>query len=121
MSLSMPRPTIRRKRQATNTVLVALMVAFTGSMLGVVFGVMLGEVSGREAWIIGLVAVVTGRLLALLSLKPVMATGFITGGLTIYLVFHLNIGAIFAYQARGNIVLIVPYITCDLIPANWTV
>ncbi|QYK42800.1 MAG: PAS domain-containing protein [Paracoccaceae bacterium] len=103
-------PATRRQRQAVRTVLIALAVAFCGAMLGVVFGVALGEVAGPEAWIIGLCAVVTGGLLVLLSVRPDMATGAITGTLAVYFVFHLNVGAILAFRTSQDIVLIVPYI-----------
>ncbi len=104
-------PANRHQRHAMNTVSIALMVAFFGAMLGVVFGVWLGDVSGPEAWVIGLVALVTGGLLVLLTLKPKMATGAIPGLLSVYFVLHLNIGAIIAYRASGDVLLIVPYIT----------
>ncbi|SUZ33547.1 Blue-light-activated protein [Roseibaca ekhonensis] len=100
-----------RQRQARDIVLIALIIAFLGGLLGVVFGIMLGTVSEGEAWIIGLLVVVTSGLLVFVSLRPLIATRVITAILTIYFVFHLNGGAILAYKASGDLVRTVPYIS----------
>lgn len=101
----------RRQIQARKMVLISLMIALTGAMLGVVFGIILGDVTGPEAWVIGLVTFVTSTLLVAVTIKPVMATGVITAVLSVYFVFHLNVGAIFAYRESAEITLIVPYVT----------
>lgn len=100
----------RRQRQARNVVLIAMVIAFSGALLGVVFGIALGAVTGPEVWIIGLCAIVTGGMMVLVYFKPAMATSVATGVLTVYFVFHLNAGAIIAYRASGDIVRIIPYV-----------
>lgn len=100
-----------RQKHARRMVRMSLVIAFTGAMLGVIFGVVLGEVKDAEALLIGVVTAVTGGLLVIVFVRPVMATGLITGVLTIYLVVHLNAGAILAYQPTGDIGPIFPYIT----------
>lgn len=99
-----------RQRQARNVVLLAMVIAFFGALLGVVFGIALGAVTGPEVWIIGVCAIVTGGMIALVYLKPAMATSVATGVLTVYFVFHINAGAIIAYRASGDIVRIIPYV-----------
>lgn len=101
----------RHQRQARNIVLIALVVAFLGGLLGVVFGIVLGTVSEAEAWVIGLLVIVTSGLLGLVSFRPSIATRAITAILTIYFVFHLNAGAILAYASSGDLVRTVPYIS----------
>ncbi|HDZ08932.1 hypothetical protein LCGC14_0139020 [marine sediment metagenome] len=101
----------RRQRQARNVVLIALLVGFAGAMLGVVFGVLAGALIGAEAWLIGFLGVVTGVLIVLVMLKPAMATSVAAGVLTTYFAFHLNAGAIIVYQASGEVLRIIPYIT----------
>ena len=100
-----------RQKHARRMVRMSLVIAFTGAMLGVIFGVVLGEVKDAETLLIGVVTAVTGGLLVIVFVRPVMATGMITGVLTIYLVVHLNAGAILAYQPTGDIGPIFPYIT----------
>ncbi|MEX1198282.1 MAG: PAS domain-containing protein [Pseudohongiellaceae bacterium] len=100
----------RRQRQARNTVLIALLVAFAGAMLGVVFGISSGAVVGPDVWLIGLLTVVSGGLMLLLVLKPAMATSVITGVLTLYFAVHLNAGAIVIYGASGEFVRTIPYV-----------
>ncbi len=99
-----------RRRQALKAVQIALSIAFSGAMLGVFFGVALGAVSTVEAWLIGLCAFVTGSMLVLVSVHPVMATGVITGCLSIFLALYLNAVSIVGYGASEQIVAIVPYI-----------
>jgi PAS domain S-box-containing protein len=99
-----------RQRQARNVVLTALMIAFSGAMLGVVFGIALGAMTGPEAVVIGLCAIVTGGMVVCVFIKPELATSAITGLLSVYLVFHLNVGSIIAYEASGSVISIVPYI-----------
>lgn len=101
----------RRQRQAGKAVLIALLVAFSGAMLGIVFAVALGDVNGPEAWVIGIFTVVISSMLLIVSVKPAMATGVIAGVLSVYFVFHLNAGAIVAYNASEDIFRIIPYIT----------
>ncbi|MDZ7670318.1 MAG: ATP-binding protein [Gammaproteobacteria bacterium] len=101
----------RRQRQARNIVLIALMIAFSGAMLGVVFGITSGTVIGPDAWLIGFLALVTSGLIVLVLLKPAMATSVITGALTIYFAFHLNAGAITVYNASGDFIRTIPYLT----------
>lgn len=104
-------PVSRHRRLAGKAVLVALMLAFFGSMLGVVFGIAFGEVSGVEVWVISLVVLVTGGLLVLVSWRPTLATEAITGLLTVYFVIHLNVGAILAFEASDRLVRAIPYVT----------
>jgi PAS domain S-box-containing protein len=99
-----------RNRQARNAVLIALAISFSGSLFGVVFGVGSGVVEGAEAGIIALCGVVTGGLLILMLAKPFLATGAITGILSVYFVFHLNAGAILAFDESQNILRIMPYL-----------
>ena len=66
--------TDRRRRQARNVVLLAMVIAFFGALLGVVFGIALGAVTGPEVWIIGICAIVTGSMIILVHFKPWMAT-----------------------------------------------
>ncbi|MCC5986337.1 MAG: response regulator [Pararhodobacter sp.] len=100
-----------RRRQARKTVQIALLIAFSGAMLGVFFGVALGAVSTAEVWLIGLCALVTVGLLILISVQPAMATGVITGSLSVFFAIYLNAVAILAYRASEEMVAIVPYIT----------
>jgi len=100
-----------RRRSAGNAVLVALVIALIGSVVGVIFAVTLGEVSGPEAWAIGLVTVVTCGLLVLLLVRPSTATGVITAILSVYFAVHLNAGAIVAYMESGQIFRVLPYAT----------
>lgn len=100
-----------RRRQAQNAVQIALMIAFSGALLGVFFGVGLRAVTLAEAWLIGFCALVTGGMLVLVTLRPAMATGVITGSLSIFFLFYLNIVAILAYRTSEEIVLIAPYLT----------
>lgn len=100
----------RRHGRARNVVLIAMVIAFFGALLGLVFGIKLGGVSGLEARIIELCIVVTGGMMVLLYFKPDMATNVITGVLTVYFIFHLNAGAIMAFRGSGDIVRILPYI-----------
>ncbi|MCO0615168.1 ATP-binding protein [Lutimaribacter sp. EGI FJ00015] len=86
------------------------MIAFFGAMLGVVFGMTLGAVTGPEAWVIGLTAAVTGGMMVIVYFKPSMATSVITGVLSIYFIFHLNAGAIIGFRSSGDIVRIIPYV-----------
>ncbi len=101
------------QREAKRAVLTALAIAFLGSMLGIVLAVIPGIVTGAEAWIIGftVTVTVTGGLLILVALRPAMATGAVTGSLSVYLIFHLNAGAIIAYHSSGDIFRIIPYIS----------
>lgn len=99
-----------RTKQAKNAVLVALAISFFGSVFGVVFGVGSGVVTGAEAWIIGLCSVVTGGLWILMLVRPLYATGAITGLLSIYFVFHLNAGSMFAFDQSKDILRIMPYL-----------
>ncbi|MEQ8903421.1 MAG: ATP-binding protein [Roseovarius sp.] len=85
-------------------------IAFFGAMLGVIFGIALGTVTRPEAWIIGLCAAVTGGMMVPVYLKPTMATSVVSGALTVYFVFHLNAGAIIAYQASEEVIRIIPYV-----------
>jgi PAS domain S-box-containing protein len=101
----------RHKSQAGNTVLIALVIAFCGAMLGVIFGVTLGQMSMPEASIIGLCVIVTGGLTGVVFIRPQAATSLVTGSMTIYFVFHLNAGAIIAYEASEEIIRIIPYVT----------
>lgn len=101
----------QRQREAKRAVLTALAIAFLGSMLGIVLAVIPGIVTGAEAWIIGLTVTVTGGLLILVALRPAIATGAVTGSLSVYLIFHLNAGAIIAYHSSGDIFRIIPYIS----------
>ena len=103
-------PAGRRHRQARNVVLTALGIAFAGAMLGVVFGFTLDAVSRPEAWIIGVCAIVTGGMAGFAVLKPELSTNVIPSLLSVYLVFHLNAGALVAYEATGDIVRIIPYV-----------
>lgn len=102
--------TDRHLRQARNVVLVALLVGFSGALLGVVFGILSGSVTGPEAWLIAVLGVVTGSLVVLELVKPAMATSVVTGLLTVYFAVHLNAGAIIAYQATGEMLRTVPYL-----------
>lgn len=102
--------TDRRRRQARNVVLLAMVIAFFGALLGVVFGIALGAVTGPEVWIIGICAIVTGSMIILVHFKPWMATSVITGVLTVYFVFHINAGSIIAFRASGDIVRVIPYV-----------
>ncbi|MEQ8514837.1 MAG: PAS domain-containing protein, partial [Chromatocurvus sp.] len=100
----------RRLRQARNVVLIALIVGFSGALLGVVFGILAGPDIGPDAWLIAVLGAVTGSLTVLVLLKPAMATSVITGVLTVYFAVHLNAGAIIVYQASGDILRILPYL-----------
>lgn len=100
----------RRLRQARNVVLIAVIVGFSGAMLGVVFGIAAGSVIGPDAWLIGALGLITGALMVMVLLKPAMATRVITGVLTVYFAVHLNAGAIIVYQATGDMLRIVPYL-----------
>jgi PAS domain S-box-containing protein len=100
----------RRLRQARNVVLIALIVGFSGAMLGIVFGILAGSVIGPEAWLIGVLSAVTSALMILVFVKPTMATSVVTGILTVYFAVHLNAGAIIVYQATGEVLRIVPYL-----------
>lgn len=100
----------RRLRQARNIVLIALIVGFSGALLGVVFGILAGSVIGPDAWLIAVLGTVTGCLFVLVILKPAMATSVITGVLTVYFAVHLNAGAIIVYQATGEALRIIPYL-----------
>ncbi len=101
----------RYKQQATQVVLITMMLAFTGSFLGVIFGIVLGDIRPPESWVIALCVVVVGGLLILFLLRPAMATGVITASLSVFFVFYLNLGAILAYTASPEITRIVPYIS----------
>lgn len=98
-----------RRRQAQNSVRLSLIIAFVGAMLGTVVAVGLGDVSGPESWVLGIAAVVTGGLLVAVSIRPAMATGVITGCLTVYYCVHLNAGAIIAYATTDEISRTLPY------------
>jgi PAS domain S-box-containing protein len=100
----------RRLRQARNVVLIALIVGFTGALLGVVFGILAGSVIGPDAWLIAVLSAVTSVLMVLVLLKPAMATSVVTGVLTVYFAVQLNAGAIIVYQATGEILRIIPYL-----------
>ncbi|OFE12991.1 hypothetical protein PHACT_07440 [Pseudohongiella acticola] len=97
-------------RQARNVVLVALLVGFSGALLGVIFGILSGSVTGPEAWLIAVLGVVTGSLILLELVKPAMATSVVTGVLTVYFAVHLNAGAIIVYQATGEMLRTLPYL-----------
>jgi F0F1-type ATP synthase assembly protein I len=101
----------RRRGQAKNIVLIALVIAFSGAMLGVFFGITPGSVTGPDAWLIGFLALVSGSLTILVVLKPAMATSVISSVLTIYFALHLNAGGIIVYQATGDFLRTIPYLT----------
>lgn len=101
----------RHQSQAGRTVLIALVIAFCGAMIGVIFGFALGEMTIPEASIVGLCVIVTGGLTGIVFIRPRMATSFVTGSMAIYFVFHLNAGAIITYEASEEIIRIVPYVT----------
>jgi len=48
--------------------------------------------------------------LILTMVRPFLATGAITGLLSVYFVFHLNAGAIFGFDQSENILRILPYL-----------
>lgn len=98
-----------RRRQAQNSVRLSLIIAFVGAMLGTVVAVGLGNISGAESWVLGIAAVVTGGLLVAVTIRPAMATGVITGCLTVYYCVHLNAGAIIAYATTDQISRTLPY------------
>lgn len=98
-----------RRSQAQNSVRLSLIIAFSGAMLGTVVAVGLGNIQGPESWILLLAAAITGCLLILVSVRPAMATGAITGCLTIYFFAHLNAGAIIAYATTGLTSRTLPY------------
>jgi PAS domain S-box-containing protein len=98
-----------RQKQAQNAVRLSLMIAFTGAMLGTVVAVGLGNISGAESWILILAAVITGGLLIAVSIWPALATGLITGSLTVYYFVHLNAGAIIAYATTDLTTRTLPY------------
>lgn len=110
MSINLETDESQRQRKAKRAVLTALIIAFLGSLLGIVLAVIPGTVTGAEAWIISLCVTVTGGLMILVVLRPSMATGVVTGILSVYLVFHLNAGAIVAYQTSETVLRIIPYI-----------
>jgi len=99
-----------RQEQAKNAVLVALAISFAGSLFGLLFGVATGLTTLPESWIIGLCSVVTGGLLVLVRLNPSLATGPITGALSVFFVFHLNAGSILAYHATEGLLRALPYL-----------
>ena len=101
----------RRRGQARNVVLIAVVIAFSSAMLGVFFGIMSETGIGPDAWLIGALLLVSGCLMTLVLLKPAMATGVVTAALTIYFAFHLNAGAMVVYQASGDFVRALPYVT----------
>jgi PAS domain S-box-containing protein len=98
-----------RRRQAQNSVRVSLIIAFAGAMLGTVVAVGLGNISGPEAWLLFLAAVVTGSLLIAVYMRAAMATSVITGCLTVYYFAHLNAGAIIAYATTDLTSRTLPY------------
>ena len=98
-----------RRRQAQNSVRLSLIIAFVGAMLGTVVAVGLGNISGAESWVLGIAAVVTGGLLVAVTIRPAMATGVITGCLTVYYCVHLNAGAIIAYATTDQTSRTLPY------------
>ncbi|MBC7736544.1 MAG: PAS domain-containing protein [Candidatus Saccharibacteria bacterium] len=59
-------------------VLFALTFVFCGAFLGVILGIALGHVRGLEAWIIGLVTVVTSAMIVPVARRPSLATGMLT-------------------------------------------
>jgi len=100
-----------RLQQARTTVRIALMIAFCAAVLGIFFGMALGAVSMVEIWLISLCALVIVGMLVVVSVRPAMATGVVTGTLSVYVVIHLNVVAIYGYQASEEIIAIVPYLT----------
>ncbi|HEX7719056.1 MAG TPA: PAS domain-containing protein, partial [Woeseiaceae bacterium] len=101
----------RRIGQARNVVLIAVVVAFSSAMLGVMFGILSEDGIGPDAWLIGALLLVSGSLMILVLLKPAMATSVVTAALTVYFAVHLNVGAIVVYQASGDFVRALPYVT----------
>jgi PAS domain S-box-containing protein len=87
------------------------MIAFCAAVLGIFFGMALGAVSMVEIWLISLCALVIVGMLVVVSVRPAMATGVVTGTLSVYVVIHLNVVAIYGYQASEEIIAIVPYLT----------
>lgn len=87
-----------------------MVIAFLGAMLGVVMGVWFDRVSLPESRIITLSAIVTGCMMVLLFARPSLATNVVSGLMSVYLVFHINAGAIYAFAQSQQIVLIIPYV-----------
>ncbi|MFA8387463.1 MAG: hypothetical protein ACEPO2_17700 [Pelagibaca sp.] len=83
----------RLKQQATRAILITLILAFAGSLLGVVFGIAIGATSPPESFAIALCTVVVGGFLVFFSLRPEMATSVITAGLNVFFVCYLNLAA----------------------------
>lgn len=98
-----------RRNQAQNSVRLSLIIAFSGSMLGTVVAVGLGNIAGLESWLLILATLATSGLLVAVSIWPTMATGVITGCLTLYYFTHLNAGAIIAYATTDLTSRTLPY------------
>lgn len=97
--------------RARRVLAVALLLAFAGSVLGLVFGVWLGPAQGAESVLLVACALVTGSLLALLLLpRSRLSVSRIAAAASLYLTAHLSVGAALTLWHEPYVPHALPYL-----------
>ncbi|TCO76640.1 hybrid sensor histidine kinase/response regulator [Chromatocurvus halotolerans] len=97
--------------RARRVLTVALLLAFAGSVLGLIFGVWLGPAQGAESVLLIACALVTGSLLVLLRLpRSRLSVSSIAAAASLYLTAHLSVGAALTLWHEPYVPHALPYL-----------